>query len=239
MGIARSGDKRDLSRFETVYEDPEYQHARARRHARATAGVLTGGSSIEAIGGLAAVVLGIVGFSYLPLQMASIATIAVGSALLAQGLSIMARWRETLRRLDGARLDRGELVSGISTEVFGGLVGIVLGVLALADVFPLVMLPVAAIVFGGAMLLGGMAQPDLVYLSPERNPKVARVTYEAIQASGGVMILVGIGAAVLGILAVLAVGPVLTLTLVALLAIGGSLTFAGGALTARFVRRLT
>ena len=76
----------------------------------------------------------------------------------------------------------------------------------------------------------------LVFLAPEKNPKVARVTYDAIQTSGGIMVIVGIAACVLGVLALLAVGPVLVLTLVALLAIGAALLFAGGALTARLVR---
>ena len=171
--------------------------------------------------------------------MASIATIAIGIALFAQGTAIMARWHEALRRLEGARYEKRELVSGVSTEMFGGLAGIVMGMLALIGVKPLVLLPVSAIVFGAALLLGGAAQPDLVYLAPERNPKLARMTYSAIQTSGGVMVLVGIASAVLGILGVLSVGPVLTLTLVAFMAIGVALVFAGGALTARFVHRIT
>jgi hypothetical protein len=243
MGYARSGrDRRDLSKYETVFEDPEYEKLRAftgaKHEQRVTSATLAGGSSLETLAGLAAIVLAVIGFSFLPFYMASIATIAIGIALFAQGASIMARWRHALHRLEGAKFDRQELVGGLSTEVFGGLVGVVLGVLALVGIKPLVMLPVASIVFGGALLLGGAAQPDLVYLAPERNPRVARVTYNAIQTSGGVMILVGIAAAVLGILGVLNVGPILTLSLAALMAIGSALVFAGGALTARFIRRL-
>ena len=243
MGTARSGrDRRDLSRYETVYEDPDYIRLRAlagtRRQQRLTTATFAGGSTLEAMGGLAAVIVSVIGFSFLPFQMASVATIAIGVALLAQGSAVMARWRDALRRLDGAHFDPQELVGGLSTEVFGGLVGIVLGVLALADVKPLVMLPVASIVFGGALLLGGAAQPELVFLAPERNPKVARLTYNAIQTSGGIMILVGIAAAILGILGVLAIGPVLTTTLAALISIGSSLAFAGGVLSARFTHVL-
>jgi hypothetical protein len=243
MGTARSGrDRRDFSKYETVFEDPEYEELRrftgARRQERVSTAAFAGGSALEAIGGLAAVICSIIGFSFLPFYMASVATIAIGVALFAQGSAVMARWRDTLHRLEGASFDRQELVGGLSTEVFGGLVGIVLGVLALANVKPLVMLPVASIVFGGALMLGGAAQPELVFLAPERNPKVARVTYNAILTSGGVMILVGIASAVLGILGVLSIGPILTTTLAALIAIGVSLTFAGGALSARFTRRL-
>jgi hypothetical protein len=245
MGTARTGrDRRDLSKYETLYEDPEYERLRAltegsRREMRRASNVFAGGSTLETVGGFTALIVAIIGFSSLPFTMASIATIAIGVALFSQGTAIMARWHEALRRLEGARYEKRELASGVSTEMFGGLAGLVMGMLALVGVKPLVLLPVCAIVFGTALLLGGAAQPDLVYLAPERNPKLARMTYSAIQTSGAVMILVGIAAVVLGILAVLHVGPILTLTLVALMAIGVSLVFAGGALTARFIHRFT
>lgn len=245
MGSARLGrDKRDLPKGDTIYEDPDYERLRAlaqnpRRGARPASTVFASGSTLETIGGFTALVVSVIGFNYLPFTMASIATIAVGVALFSQGTAIMARWHEALKRLEGSRVERRELVSGVSTEMFGGLVGIVLGILALVGVSPLILLPVASIVFGGALLLGGAAQPDLVYLAPERNPKLARVTYSAMQTSGGVMILVGIAAAVLGILGVMGVGPILTLALVSLMAIGAALLFAGGALTARFIHRVT
>jgi hypothetical protein len=243
MGYARAGrDKRDLSTHETLYEDPDYERLRAasgKRGELKTIRVLAGGTSIETLSGLIAVVFAIVGFTTLPFQMAGIATIALGVALFAQGIAIMSRWRQALRRLEGARVDRHEIVGGVTTEVFGGLVGVVLGILALSDVAPLVLLPAAITVFGAALLFGGAAQPDLVHLAPEKNPRYARVTYDAIQASGGVMVLVGVAAAVLGILGLLRVGPVLTLTLVGLLAIGGAVVFAGGALSARLLHRLT
>ena len=114
------------------------------------------------------------------------------------------------------------------------MVGIVLGILVLADVMPAVLLAVTAIVFGGALLLGGAAQPELANLAaPPRRPTVQ----DAVEASGGIMVLVGVAAAVLGILSLLGVGPALTLALIAMLCIGGALLFAGGALATRFMRR--
>jgi hypothetical protein len=243
MGYVSRHKRRDLSKYETVWQDPEYDRLAAALAApkrdRASAGTLAGGSALETLGGLTAVVLGVLGFSQRPIEMAACATIAIGFALLAQGVSIMARWRQTTQQIVGTRPDRDELVEGLSTEVFGGIVGIVLGVVALAGVRPAVMLPVAAIVFGGSLLLGGAAQPDLVYLAPERNPRYARATFSAIQASGGIMVLVGVAATVLGILGLLEVGPPLSFALVAMLSIGFSLVIAGGALTARFARRFT
>jgi hypothetical protein len=248
MGTARARqDKRDLSRHETVYVDPDYDRLREAaglgNHAeRVTRTVIAGGTSLETLGGLVAVVVAITGFSTLPFQMAGVGVIAIGIALLAQGLSVMSRWRDALVKFEramgtkSARTLRPELKGGISTEVFAGVLGVVLGALGLAGIAPLVLLPASLIVYGGALLLGGAMQPDLVFLAPERNPKVARVTYDAIQTSGGIMVIVGIAAAVLGIVALVAAGPVLLLTLVGLLAIGASLLFAGGALTARLAR---
>lgn len=243
MGYVSRHKRRDLSKYETLYEDPDYDRVRAfgaaRREEKLTTGVFAGGSTLETLGGLVAVILSILGFSRSPIAMGAVATIALGVALLAQGASIMARWRQALQRAKGTRLDRTELVEGVSTEVFGGAVGIVLGVLTLVGIEPTVMLPVAAIVFGGSLLLGGATQPDLVYLAPERNPRYARLTFSAIQASGGIMVLVGVAAAVLGILALVGVGPPIALALVAMLSIGFALVVAGSALTARFLRRFT
>jgi hypothetical protein len=242
MGYVSRHKRRDLSKYETLWQDPEYERLAAvagpKREDRITNGLLAGGSTLETIGGLAAVILAVVGFQERAIEMCAVATIAIGVALFSQGASIMARWRHALPKLQGNKPDRNELVEGISTEVFGGAVGIVLGIIALAGVKPLVMLPVAAIVFGGSLLLGGAAQPDLVYLAPEKNPRYARVTFSAIQTSGGIMVLVGVAAAVLGILGLLDVGPPLSLALVAMLSIGFSLLFAGGALTARFAHLL-
>ena len=200
--------------------------------------IFAGGSSLESIGGLAAAVLAVIGITgFQQVNMLSIACIVTGIALLAHGGSIVARWHDVLHRLEGDRFDRSELIGGIGTEMFGGAVGLVLGVLALANVRPFTLLPVAAIVFGGSLLLGGAAQPDLEALVPEYDPRYRRITRTAIEASGGVMVMVGIAAAVLGILALLEVGPVMTLPLVGMLCIGAALLMAGGALTARFARR--
>lgn len=232
---------------ETIYPpapaNVERSHVEAEpRVDKRTAQIFAGGSSVETIGGLAAAVLAIIGVTgFEQIYMLGAACIATGIALLAHGGSVAARWRQVMARLDadGYGYDRSELIGGIGTEVFGGAVGIVLGVLALANVMPFVLLPIAAIVFGGSLLLGGAAQPELVELVPERDARYRRASRQIVEASGGVMVMVGIGAAVLGILALLNVGPILTLTLVAMLCIGGSLLAAGGALTARYARRFT
>ncbi|MDB4952783.1 MAG: hypothetical protein JWO36_352 [Myxococcales bacterium] len=248
MGYVRTrkDPKLDLRHRETLYPPDERGFRDSREDAarelshddKVTNGVLASGTSLELVGGLAATVVSVIGLSsYLPFYMCAVATIAIGVAFLAHGLSVIARWEHAARRLAGSRYDRGEVIGGVSTEVFGGTVGLILGVLALSHVLPFVLMPVAAIVYGGSLLLGGAAQPELVELVPQSDPRYRRITRDAIQASAGVMVLVGIAAATLGILALLAVGPVVVLTLSAMLSIGGALVIAGGALTARFVQR--
>lgn len=233
MGYVTTDKKRDLSRHDVLYEHPDARDLLSVD--RKTIAMVEGGSSIEALGGLVAVVLAIIGIArYEPFTMGGVAVVVIGVALFVQGGAIASRWRAELRRLDGVRYDRNELIGGVSTEVFGGIVGIVLGVLVLSGVLPRVLLPVAAIVFGGALLLGGAAQPELGNLAA---PPRRRAVQDAVEASGGVMVLVGVAAAVLGILSLLGVGPAMTLALVAMLCIGASLLFAGGALATRFMRR--
>ncbi|HTR50998.1 MAG TPA: hypothetical protein VMJ10_09860 [Kofleriaceae bacterium] len=250
MGYVRTGDNnRQNNEPETLYRAPDEiisdtrgaaQAAFEQRAQQTTERVFTGGTSLEVIGGAAAVVLAIIGISsYMPLAMCAIATIAIGCALLSHGGSIAARWNHALARIERDRGERAELASGVGTEVFAGAAGIVLGVLALAHVLPHVMLPVAAILFGGSLLLGGSASAELEKLAPERGTgRAARVTHQAIQASGGVMVLVGIAAAVLGILGLIHVGPYLTLSLIAMLCVGAALVFSGSSLAARFVHRM-
>lgn len=227
-----------------VYGGEERRMGADRRRAigrdeRATTATLTGGSSLELLGGAVAVVLAIIGLSgFMPLHMASIATIAIGAGLLAHGASVAARWADAARLAAADRIERVEVAGSAGSEVLGGATGVVLGILALAGVMPFMLLASAAIVFGGTILLSAPGHPDLARLATDRDRQIGRITRDAIEATTGAMVLAGIGAIVLGILAVIRVGPALELAMVAMLAVGGALLLTGGALTARFARRL-
>jgi hypothetical protein len=215
------------------------RRAEAAREDRISAATLAGGSSLELIGGGGAAVLAIIGLAgYLPLYMTSIATIAIGGALLAHGAAVTARWTDTMRRAAGDRSEQIEIGGGASSEFLGGATAIVLGILALAGTMPLVLLPIAAIIVGGTILLSAPAQPEIARLAPDRDRRMSRITHEAVEGASGGMMLAGLGAIVLGILALVGVGPVYTLVEVALLAVGIALLVGGSALTARFARRL-
>ncbi|HEX8115363.1 MAG TPA: hypothetical protein VF516_46875, partial [Kofleriaceae bacterium] len=161
-----------------------------------------------------------------------------GGALLAHGAAVTARWTDTMRRAAGDRAEQVEIGGAAGSELLGGAGAIVLGILALAGVMPLVLLPVATIVIGGTILLGAPAQPEIARLAPDRDRRMSRITYEAVEGASGGMALAGLGAIVLGILALLRVGPVYTLVQVAMLVVGIALLVGGSALTARFARRL-
>src|SRR5262245_4197786 len=102
MGYARKDKPQNLATSETVYEDPDYDRLRAfqrvRHDERVAAGLLAGGSTIETLGGLIAVVVAVIGLGYQQVLLCAIATIAIGVGLLVEGASVAARWRETARK---------------------------------------------------------------------------------------------------------------------------------------------
>ncbi|MBA3397311.1 MAG: hypothetical protein H0T89_32090 [Deltaproteobacteria bacterium] len=237
MGHAPDLGNQDLKslemRGETIYSDRDYDQITAAAD-RGTQIAIASGSSFELFAGVIAVAVGVAGIAgYAPIYLASTATIAVGFALLAQGGTMAARWQNAVHI---AGSERTEAV-GIGTEVFGGLAGIALGVLALFGVSPLTLLPVAALVLGVALLLGGPAQPQIAEVAPARSPRRWHVTRDAVRTSSGVMVMAGVAAIALGILALATDGPVLLLSLIAMVCVAAALVLAGGALAARFARR--
>jgi len=219
-----------------IYSDRLWERPRDTREPiedRAIASEIGVTSSFELFAGLFAmvlVVLGLIGLA--PVYMAAFGTIAVGFALLVQGGTMADRWRIAVHIPERERTER----VGIGTEVIGGFVGIILGLLAIVGVNALVLLPSGALVLGAALLLGGPAQPALAERLPSESPPKWYVTRDAVRASGGVMVMAGVAALVLAILALIG-GPIVTLTLVAILCVAAALVVAGGALSARLARR--
>lgn len=242
MAITTGSNDRSTQQH-VIYEGTERRSGAERRRTleheeKVTAAAVTGGSTLELIGGGAAVVLTIIGLAgFLPFYMTSIATIAIGGALLAHGAAVAARWNETMRQVASDRRHRVEVSSGVGSEMLGGAAAVALGIIALAGVMPFVLLAVAAIVLGGSIVLGAPAHTDLARMASEGD-RLGKLTYEAVEGSSGAMVLAGVGAIVLGILALINVGPPFTLVMVSILAIGAAVFLGGSALTARFARRL-
>ncbi|WP_434047714.1 MULTISPECIES: hypothetical protein [Sorangium] len=197
---------------------------------RSSPRVLLGGSLAEVACGAATVVLAILALTgTLQAYLIPIATIALGVALLAHGSAVAAR----LRDLSVGWETRAELGGGTGAELIGGAAGVVLGILALVGIAAPVLLPVAVIVFGGALLLGGGATADLGALDvPGAHERLGDASRQASVAASGLQTLVGAGAVVLGILALVGIDPVV-LTLVGLLALGSAVVLCGTTVSGR------
>jgi hypothetical protein len=194
----------------------------------------TGGSTAEIVGGIAAVVLTILGLAHVaPRFMLTIATIAIGAALVFEGASIAAEYATLLARTDDDTLQTTEMGGGMTTEMAAGIAGIVLGLLALLGLAPMILTPVAVIVFGAAVAFGSGMVSRLNELKIEMSGAHApaqRVAREAMGASAGTQVLIGLGGVVLGILALVGTVP-MVLTLVALLSVGASVLLSGNAVS--------
>jgi hypothetical protein len=206
--------------------------------------VVAGGSAAEAIGGTAAVVLAILGLAgLLPAEMARVATIVVGAALLFEGGSLVSRFSKVLSETDGEILGTAEIGGGVTVELVGGLAGVVLGILALMGVVPMTLMSVAVIVFGAALLLATGTTSRLNALTyqgagSQQTQTHHQLAREAVAAASGVQLLLGLGAITLGILALVGITPI-TLVLVGFLSVGASILFSGSAIAGRMIGILT
>jgi hypothetical protein len=188
----------------------------------------------EVIGGAGAIVLAILGLiGVLPITMASIATIAVGVALLTVGGIIARRYSRALAGPEPTNIRR-EVMGGMGMEAMAGLAGLVLGILALIGISPLLLLSIAIIVLGAALLMasGAMARLETLMRWETLDASQSKA-HDAVYVATGSEVLVGVGAVVLGILALSGHDP-LTLSLIAMLSIGASVLLSGSSLAARF-----
>jgi hypothetical protein len=207
---------------------------------------LIGGSSfVELVTGAGAIVLPILGLiGVLPLTFAALAFIAIGAAMMFQGGTLAAQTRTLLTGVDEGKTAGLGFIGATNAEITGGAAVIALGILALLRVAPRPLLGVAAMVAGGAMVFGAGAAARLGsfrYGAAELSSSQREVLREAVRAAAGADILVGLGSLVLGILAVAGVGSaatVLTLLLVASLALGGGLFLTGTTTGARMTALL-
>ncbi len=189
--------------------------------------VFAGGSFIEMIGGLAALVLTIIGLAgAAPGILASVAAICISAAIMLEGLSISAEFGK-LTRARGQSTS-AQVAGGMSAEFLAGGAGLALSILALVNVYPLVLLPIAAIVLGIGLALSSGAKMHLNSLraGEEQEEKGLK---KAVVASIGLEVIVGVAAVILGIIALSQVAPGV-LSLVAFLILGAIMLIGGTAL---------
>jgi hypothetical protein len=200
----------------------------------------SGGSLVEAAGGIAVIVLSIIGLARVGESfMTSIATIVLGVALLAEGGTIAAQFSKLLSVATGGTLGAMQLGGGMTTEILGGGAAIVLGILGLVGLYPMLLLPAAVIAVGGSLVLTAGAVERLNELrvqSAGLSEMAQKVAQAAVSGAVGMQVLAGIAAIVLGILALASESHAATLTLVGLLVLGSAVTISGTALAGRFMR---
>jgi hypothetical protein len=178
----------------------------------------------EAVGGIATIVLAVLGLSGVsPEYLLAIATIVFGAALVIEGTSMVADYAHVL----SASTAPFQVSSGGVSGVFlAGISGIILGVLALLGVAATALTSAAIIVFGSALLLSSSVSVNLHAI---KNRPIGDVQTVDTASDAGMKVLVGVAAIVLGILA--AAGTVTTkLDLIALIVLGGGILVTGNGL---------
>ena len=227
---------------QTQEEVRERQPSGERRKQRSPATGMVVGASTEIIAGAAAIVIAVLGLvGVVPLFMAAIATIVIGAAIMLEGAAVSRRLSALQDELDGASTF-ARAGGGLSAELLGGGAGVVLGVLALVNILPLILLPVAALVYGGTLLLAGVTRPAVVELTerdlPQRRAedRARRASQAALTSSSGLLVLAGAATAVIGILVLAEIAPPVSMVLIAMLVVGAAILLSGSALAARVGR---
>jgi hypothetical protein len=208
----------------------------SRAHARYAETAAYGGL-IDALGGIATIVLAIIGLTaFDPLGMAGIATIVFGAALLVQGGTILSEYARNLLPSDTLMDTSGLHSEGLSALLLAGAAGIVLGVLALLGIASIQLTAVAVIAFASALLLSSSSVRQLYLLESQTSQAMPTRSVNELLAgqmasgSAGVQLLAGLATLVLGILAIAGYQPLL-LTLAALLVLGVTVLLTGGTLS--------
>lgn len=193
---------------------------------------------VDALGGIAAIVLAVIGLSGVkPDILVSIGTVVFGAALLIQGGAMLTEYAQIDITPETSVAGSG---GGLSALFLVGVAGIVLGVLALLGVHAPMLTSIAAIGFGAALLISSSAVWQLLTSRSvaarfqARAPMLRVVASEVAAGSAGVQAMAGLAVIVLGILAVSGIFTV-SLTLIALLAAGAAIVLTGSTLSGTMI----
>jgi len=196
------------------------------------------GGFVDALGGIATIVLAIIGLAGVrSFDLLSIATIVFGAALLIQGGAMLSEF---------AAIEATPLTNGISGGgglgvLFGvGVAGIILGVLGLLGVQSTMLNAVAVIAFGGALVVSASAVWQLltsrsVATRFQAGSSMLRVVASEIATgSSSLQAMAGLAVIVLGILAVAGISSQY-LALIALIVAGCSIVLTGSTLSGTMI----
>jgi hypothetical protein len=175
----------------------------------------------EGVAGIAAIVLAVIALAGVSSGiLASIVTIIIGVGLMVQAFNSAAE----ASRMAPAGVGGAEVSGEVMVDCLTGIAGIILGILALVGINAAHLVPAALIVFGGALLLSGALElrPGSATTAATTAGPVQMVSYRGSPAAGGMEILIGIAAIVLGILSLIFMSS-WVLILVGFIAIGAAM----------------
>ncbi len=214
------------------------------REVRISAKNVLGGTITESFASGAAIVLALLGLGGIrPHLMLPVAVIVMGAAFLFEGIAISMRFSKLLSETSQDRLEKAEFGVGLTSEYLGGITGVILGILSLLGIAPMILVPAAAIVFGLAFILSSGVTYRLDSLEiegSEESTRVKKIAHEAVKTSAVLEYVLGVGAMVLGIIAIAGVyastaGFVTMISLVSLLVVGLAGLVTGAAVTSRMI----
>jgi hypothetical protein len=192
------------------------------------------GGFVDALGGIATIVLAIIGLAGVKAEMlVAIATVVFGAALLIQGGAMLTEFAQIETTTETSGTTSG---GGLSALFLVGFAGIVLGVLALLGIYSPVLTAAAAIAFGAALVISSSAVWQLLTSRSiaarfERHSPLLRIMASEVAAgSAGLQAMAGLAVIVLGILAVAGVYTT-GLSLIALLIAGAAIVLPGSSLS--------
>jgi hypothetical protein len=197
------------------------------------------GGFVDAIGGVATIVLAIIGLSGAkPEMLIAIATIVFGAALLVQGGAMLSEYAGIMFPTGATSVSMEQFGgSGLSALFLAGAAGIVLGILALIGIESAILTSIAVIAFGVGLLLSANSVWQLHVLRRATLPAetgqggAVMIAHEMASGSADVQSLAGLAAIVLSILALAGVNAGV-LILAALIALGATLVMTGSTLSA-------
>lgn len=196
------------------------------------------GGFADAIGGIVAIVLAIIGLSGVkPEVLVSISTIVFGVALLIQGGAMLSEFAQIEATPETAVAAGG---GGISALFLVGIAGIVLGVLSLLGLHAAMLTAVAVIAFGVALLVSSsgvwqlLTSRSVAMRFQAHSPMIRVMASEVAAGSAGLQAMAGLAVIVLGLLAVCGIYTV-PLTLIALLVAGASILLTGTTLSGTMI----
>jgi hypothetical protein len=189
-----------------------------------------GGWMTEAVGGIVAVVLTILGLAHVaPVFLVAIALIAAGAAVLLRGLTTVRDFARLLARA-GATTNLIDGGSALYIELLAGGAAIILGILSLLGVSSVDLVAIGVIALGGALVLSTTATARVtsqkLAMTSGGDQQARIVASEIVTGSVGTQAIAGLAAITLGILALAGFVPVV-LILIALLTIGSFILLDG------------